>query len=155
MHVKYEEGVEVLIPARITYVDSDRKGMIYGVESDFYTGITYCRDSDIASVNGRHVRGIVPEAVIEEAEREIRKERSKAWYEAHKPTPATKKEPEPEAEKEIAKELSAEPAEPTDTVDAAPLPSPAAEEPEGTPEEAPEDTYGIHDFVSCLLDDAS
>ena len=69
MQVKYGKGVKVLIPAEITTVEWDEHGAIYGIESEFYNGITYARESNIAAVNGHNVRGIVPEAVIEEAER--------------------------------------------------------------------------------------
>lgn len=70
MQVKFGEGVKIMIPAEITMVDYDKDGPIYGVESDWYHGITYCRESDIAEVNGHNVRGIVPEAVIEDVEQE-------------------------------------------------------------------------------------
>lgn len=69
MQVKYGEGVKILIPAEITMLDYDEQGPIYGIESEFYGGITYCRESDIAEVNGHNVRGIVPEAVIEDEAR--------------------------------------------------------------------------------------
>lgn len=70
MQVKFGEGVKIMIPAEITMMDYDKDGPIYGVESDWYHGITYCRESDIAEVNGHNVRGIVPEAVIEDVEQE-------------------------------------------------------------------------------------
>ena len=78
MQVKYKEGIEVLVPARIVLVDMDEDGIYYGVESPFWTGITYGRESNIVKINEQHVNGIVSEDMLEEAARKARIEKRAA-----------------------------------------------------------------------------
>lgn len=72
MQVKYGKGVKVLVPAEITLVDMDENGVYFGIESPFWNGITYGRESNIVSINSQNVTGIVSQDMLDEAARKAR-----------------------------------------------------------------------------------